>query len=463
MLSVGAVVLIGSVILLIYYRFSLKNSLNLAMEAQLETFAAPGSTGAGTASAPNTGTANAQNTGTANAQNTGAANAAADTTPGSSANGTTSGAPDIPPDAPGNAAPPEASGSTAAGSSARELHFAATAIDVVSQASDTGKITTLTTDTSLLADVDLSALVSAAVSASEPSGTLPAYRLTYMKVIGDNTTLVAFAGSDYVSSSILSMAGVVVICDAVFLILLFFISLFLSKAAIRPIEAAWEKQRQFTADASHELKTPLTVILANNKILRAHPQATIQSQEEWLVSTEEEANHMRLLIDDMLSLARNEQAGAAIRFAPVDFSRVVDRTMLQFEAVAFDRQVTLTGEIAPAISISGDETRLRQLAMILIDNGIKYEPAGGTVTVRLAVTGHTAVFTVKNARSEIAPEILPHVFDRFYRADASRSSEGYGLGLSIAESIAALHHGRIRADSGKGEGTIFEVTLPVKS
>lgn len=236
------------------------------------------------------------------------------------------------------------------------------------------------------------------------------------------------------------------------------ISIWLARMAVRPVAEAWEQQRQFVADASHELKTPLTVMLTSASLIAAHPQSTVASQAKWLNAIRDEGAEMKQLIDDLLFLAKNDAARAPLVPSAVDFSDAVQGAALTMESVAFEHGIDLQTEITPGLTVQGDAAALRRLAVILLDNAIKYAGTGGVVTLRLAAAGSQAVLTVHNTGKPIPPDRLPHIFERFYRADPSRTGSGTGLGLAIAQSICQAHHAAIRAESGQ-DGTTFRVEI----
>lgn len=236
------------------------------------------------------------------------------------------------------------------------------------------------------------------------------------------------------------------------------ISIWLARMTVRPVAKAWEQQRQFVADASHELKTPLTVMLTSASLIAAHPQSTVASQAKWLNAIRDEGAEMKQLIDDLLFLAKNDAARAPLVPSAVDFSNAVQGAALTMESVAFEHGIDLQTEITPGLTVQGDAASLHRLAVILLDNAIKYAGTGGTVTLRLAAAGSQAVLTVHNTGMPIPPDRLPHIFERFYRADPSRTGSGTGLGLAIAQSICQAHHAAIRAESGQ-DGTTFRVEI----
>ncbi len=239
----------------------------------------------------------------------------------------------------------------------------------------------------------------------------------------------------------------------------FLISVYLAKWALKPVEEAWEKQKRFVADASHELKTPLTVILANTGILLSHKEETIQDQLKWVTYTEAEANRMKKLVDDLLFLAKYDSEHRPELQSKVDLSDALWSTLLPFESVAFEAGVSIDTDIQSDLFMAGNEGQLKQLAIILIDNACKYAGKGGLVKVKLAKIGEQITLKINNTGTPISEEHLAHIFDRFYRAESARTREtgGYGLGLAIASTIVETHNGKISVTSTEKEGTTFQV------
>lgn len=306
--------------------------------------------------------------------------------------------------------------------------------------------------------------------ADEGFGSLSDLGLFYMKRQAGGVMYLAFADMGSASgwrALAATLAVVEVAALAVFLV----ISLFFSRWALRPVARAWTQQRRFVADASHDLKTPLTVILANTSIALEHPERSVASQSQWLESTQHEAEAMQGLVGDLLTLAKMDEEEAAAQsgaarpaLEEVDLSDVIEGEVLQFESVAFERGVKLGSQVEPGIKLRGNEQRLRRLAGTLIDNACKYVDDGGAVDVALSRAGKQAKLEVRNTGAPISPEDLPHVFDRFYRADKARTGGvgGHGLGLAIARAIAEEHGGTLTASSTQAEGTAFTATLPLK-
>lgn len=325
-----------------------------------------------------------------------------------------------------------------------------------------GSFTLSELSTASISDEVLASAVEEALSAYENQGKLSDLGLFFAKRTTKDGAVVAFADTSAATSwqsLALTFAGVGAAALLVFLV----ISVFFSRWALRPVERAWTQQQQFIADASHELKTPLTVILANTAILRAHPTSTVEEQAQWVESTQTEAERMQGLVGDMLELARpRTQAAQNALLANVDLADLVESHVLQFESVAFERGILIESDLAPNVFLQGDAKRLERLVSTLIDNACKYADEGTTVTVKLSPSARDVRLCVHSLGSVIPEEDLPHVFDRFYRADKARTREagGYGLGLAIAQDVAHEHGGSIAVTSNPNDGTTFTVTLP---
>ena len=330
--------------------------------------------------------------------------------------------------------------------------------------SQDGSLTAAFPEQSIIS-VDESTIESAAqtiAQAADGTDVLSDYGLVYMKRSMKDGTYVTFADSSFVERWE-SLAASLALAGACALAVLFAINVFFARWALRPVEEAWKKQRQFVADASHELKTPLTVILANSSILEKHPETPLRENMQWLESTREEAVRMQELVSDMLSLAQAEST-ETYEFARTNLSSIVSKETLQFESVAFERNVTIEDDIVEGMHVQGSTRALEKLVGTLIDNACKYAAEASSVTVRLSRQGKKAVLSVRNLGNPIPQESIEHVFDRFYRADKARThdeSRSFGLGLAIAREITESHGGSIRAKSSAEDGTVFTVVLPL--
>lgn len=229
------------------------------------------------------------------------------------------------------------------------------------------------------------------------------------------------------------------------IVVLFFISLLLSKRIIHPLEENDRRQKQFISDASHELKTPVAVIDTNAELL-----AREIGKNEWLANIQYENERMNWLVRQLLDLSRAENAETPME--QVDFSRVVTGETLALETLAFDCGRVFRTEIEDGIIFTGSKTQLTQLVSILLDNAIRHA-AGSEIEISLKRQGHHAVLSVSNDGDEIPQDKLDHLFDRFYRVDEARNSEGqhYGLGLSIAKAMVEKHGGSINVSCQDGK------------
>lgn len=239
----------------------------------------------------------------------------------------------------------------------------------------------------------------------------------------------------------------------------FWISIMLASMALKPIEESWAKQKQFVADASHELKTPLSVIMANTEIIASHGSDTVDSQMRWIDNTRQESERMAELIASLLFLAKNDD-GLKVSMSNVDLSDCVAATVLSQDAVFFENGKKFDYSLARNINVYGNEAQLKQLFTILLDNADKYSTGEGNISLDMNTNGRHVVVTVANDSEPLSDEQLSHLFDRFYTVDESRNSRGNGLGLSIAKTIVDTHGGSISVAYADGR-TTFTVTLPV--
>ena len=231
----------------------------------------------------------------------------------------------------------------------------------------------------------------------------------------------------------------------------------LSGWAVKPMAQAWDMQRQFVADASHDLKTPLTVILSNSELLK---QQSADDTPE-LDRIEAAGRRMKDLVQKMLTLARMEDDPNRGAWESMDLSDMVMESALAFEATAFEKGLTIEENVESDLAVKGNRAQVQSVLECLLDNACKYADPGSSVTVSLEKAGKRAKLTVHNTGSYIPAEDLPHVFERFYRADKSRTaSESSGLGLAIVQSVAESMGGSVSAESSQEGGTSFTVQLP---
>ncbi len=244
------------------------------------------------------------------------------------------------------------------------------------------------------------------------------------------------------------------------LVLFLILSYFLASVAIRPVKETWDGQKRFIEDASHDLKTPLTVILANTEIIKTRTKED-EETDKWLSSTKAEAERMRRLVDSMLELSSTEVSDDKIVLSDANLSEIAERTVLQMEPVAFEKNTIIKSTIAKNVNIKGNEDKLSRLLHILIDNGIKYSKPASSLFITLSRGKRYARLSVVNEGTYLNEEDIPHLFERFYRGDKARRGGGFGLGLSIAKNLATSMGGSIKAENKEGVGASFSVSFPL--
>jgi signal transduction histidine kinase len=304
----------------------------------------------------------------------------------------------------------------------------------------------------------LSNAIDRARASNAENGLLLDLGLSYAQLVykdGQLTyTRIALADCSQLIATTIQQAAMAALIWALAMLVLFGISLYLARLAVRPIEQAWDKQRRFVADASHELKTPLTVILANNNLIMSHPEKSTVQQMQWLESTQQEVLLMDNLVRDLLLLARLDEGdiGAEGSASNVDISTLTEYALLQCEALFYERKVTVTSRIEPDIWVSGFVQQLARLLAILLDNASKYAVPHTQLDVRLHKQGGRrpkVLIEVSNISAPIPSAKLEQLFERFYRVDDAHSGdrEGSGLGLSLAKAIVSEHRGSITVSS----------------
>ncbi len=307
---------------------------------------------------------------------------------------------------------------------------------------------------------ELTAILEDCLNQEPPEGVVQSYSLRYLRRDNGLYQKLAFVDMSMERAMLREMMGSYLrIALAAFLLLLG-VSAVLARWVTGPIERAWGQQRQFLSDASHELKTPLTVILSNAELLSALPLE--ERPARWTDNILSESRQMKRLVEEMLTLARADHMAQPAVLGEVSLSDVAEDCALAFEPVAFEAGKPLKYHVAEGIFVLGDGDKLRRLASILLDNAVKYGAEGGTITLTLEKTERQARLAVSNPGEPIPAGQLRRLFERFYRADASRGEKsGFGLGLSIAAVIAQEHRGTLRAESDSAS-TRFLFAMPLK-
>ncbi|MBQ8178753.1 MAG: GHKL domain-containing protein [Clostridia bacterium] len=243
------------------------------------------------------------------------------------------------------------------------------------------------------------------------------------------------------------------------------IAYLLSDRVLDPVKKGLKNGRDFISNASHELKTPLTIMNANLSVIRSEPNSTVAENEKWLDSMEEQIKRTNSLIVDMLELSKLEDHKVDLN-DQVDLSAVTMSTILSVEALCYEKALNLIDQVESGVIVKGNKASLERLVLILVDNAIKYTPYAGIIEVKLYRQKKYIVLSVKNTGEGIAEEDLPYIFERFYKGDRARTQESnaksFGLGLAMAKSITEHHGGRIECDSEKGV-TVFQVFLKQKN
>ena len=231
------------------------------------------------------------------------------------------------------------------------------------------------------------------------------------------------------------------------------LTIFITVWIIKPVEEAFKRQKNFVADASHELKTPLAVIMASADALSNNPTET-----KWITNIQEESDRMNKLIKEMLDLAKMENGQVKKEFSDEDVSRIIEKSTLIYDSLAFEKNVMIDYDIEEDISFKCDQSQIKQLIGILMDNAIKHAFPHSTIDLSFKKTNNGIRLKVTNKGEPIAHEDEEKIFERFYKADSSRNRNDnhYGLGLAIAKNIVEGHGGKIRAYS-KNDLTTFEV------
>ena len=306
----------------------------------------------------------------------------------------------------------------------------------------------------------LQEIVNGALLSGVDTGELKDHGLRFLKTVTPVGFTIVFSDTATESATIRNLMYSSLVIFAAAMAVFLGISILLSHWAIKPVERAWDQQRQFVADASHELKTPLSVIMANAELLQNEDPPARQDFAQNILSM---SYQMRSLVENMLEMARVDNGAVKMNMERLEFDQLVRDAVLSFQLLYEEKGLGLHSDIAQGITLQGSEQHLYQLLDVLLDNAMKYSAPGGHVWVTLKHSGRVCTLSVASPGEEISREDLTNIFKRFYRADKARAMNGsYGLGLSIAQGVVQAHKGRIWAVSEKGWNT-FHVQLPVNN
>ncbi len=318
-------------------------------------------------------------------------------------------------------------------------------------------------------DEQLETLLSEVLNTTANKGiaALPSERFRYCLSIspGMRIVTVAFMSTQPEDEIFARLRMILLFVGLTGLLVVFVSSLFMAGRALVPIKDSWERQKNFVADASHELRSPLAVIQTSVELVMDNKNETVDSQIKWLENIQAENTRMTKLVNDLLTLARADSDQKLMEKKYFPLNNALNSAVTVMEPVAVKNGVHLTLKQNSDIEIYGDESKLKQLVVILIDNAIKYTPSGGSAEVVLKKCDNHAELYVSDTGEGIESEHIKKIFERFYRVDKARSREngGTGLGLSIADWIVKEHKGSISVSSTPGNGTTFKVRLPLSS
>lgn len=291
---------------------------------------------------------------------------------------------------------------------------------------------------------------------------LEGYHWAYITSVYEDGYKITFLDITSEQGILTSLIYTFLLVALVMLIFIFFISKYFANKSIEPIKNAFDKQKQFISDASHELKTPLAVINTNVDVLLTNGEYNINGASKWLYYIKSEIERMTKLTNDLLYLTQIDHSDISMIFTEFNLSEAAENVVLTMESVIYENNISLQYDIDPNMKVCGNSEQLKQVVMILLDNALKYTIPKGFVNVTLKKYQSNIRLSVTNSGEGIPDEYIDKIFDRFYRLDKSRSRNngGYGLGLAIAKAIVIEHKGKLSAESVLNESTTFIMEVP---
>lgn len=273
---------------------------------------------------------------------------------------------------------------------------------------------------------------------------------------GDNMILYVFINCSKELMTIRTYALASIGISIIGLLVVFVLVCFFSKTVTKPMAESYEKQKRFITDASHEIKTPLTIIDANTEVLEM-----MEGENEWTVSIRKQIARLTALTEKLVFLSRMDEDSTRLEMQEFNISDAILDTAMPFETVAESKGKTLDISVAPDINYTGSETNIRQMVSLLLDNAIKYSSENGSIRLNFSTTGKLKILSVWNTVDEIETGKLDYLFERFYRIDKSRNSKtgGFGIGLSVVQAIVQAHNGKVSAKSEDGKSIEFTISL----
>lgn len=307
-------------------------------------------------------------------------------------------------------------------------------------------------------EVFLNEMLEAVQKEETPEGILDDYQLMYRKSGNKLSETIVFLDISGYKASLRALVESSIGIGVLSLAAFWALSFFLARWSVKPVERAWTQQKQFISDASHELKTPLTVIMSNAELLQEEAQLP-DVCANYAQNITAMSYQMRDLVEGLLELSRVDNGQVRNAFERVSLTELVSRSLLEFEPVLFERGLRVETDVQNDVNLRGSSRHLKQAVDILLDNASKYSDPG-VVDVRLRKQGKTCLLTVANPGLPIPESEQEKIFERFYRADRARSRTGsFGLGLSIAKSVVEEHRGKIWVASN-ATGNCFCIQLP---
>lgn len=305
---------------------------------------------------------------------------------------------------------------------------------------------------------DIREMVDIALSSSNDEGIIRELNVQYATKNTPFTTTIAFLDLDLSRDSLRTVFFQSIIISFILWVSSIFVARYFANRAFEPVEKSMEQQQQLVSNLSHELKNPLAVIQANTDILS---RTTQDENKKWLGFIQDETSRMNELITQMLYLSQSDEQHSQIELTLTDLSQLIQEICLPFESIAYENNKTFTLEVEPDLMTNGNSSLLKQLFSILTENAFKYSDENGNIFVGASSKNNKAIIQLSNTGPGISEEDIDHIFERFYRGDKARSSEGYGLGLPLAQLITQQHHGTIKVESSPNGLTTFTVTLPL--
>lgn len=292
---------------------------------------------------------------------------------------------------------------------------------------------------------------------NEPGfGVIDSYRYYYVKDSTNQKSMIIFVDFQREVESCFTLVSISFFTGLACILLLIFPVYKISNRALKPVKNSIEKQKQFITDAGHELKTPLAIISADADVLEI-----CEGESEWITSIKDQTQRLSVLVKNLVELSKLDEASEEVQHETFDLSEAVLDTAANFETIAKAHGLDFSVSAPEHIMYKGNEAELRQLVSLLCDNAVKYASENGKVSVSLYKTSKNICLDVYNDCDHVDKDQLPRLFDRFYRADNSRSREtgGYGIGLSIAKAIVLRHKGKITAETADSKSLVFKVVL----